>query len=81
MSEPARPTPGERIDLLAAQIEEEIGPGIVMWATIICDGCGAEVEVEAKQQEPPEGWMLGGHRRGEDFCPACWQIILANQTD
>lgn len=63
-------TPAERIDALAAEIEAERGPGVIMWAMIVCNNCGARTEIEAGQTELP-GWTLGPHGAGEDYCPEC----------
>lgn len=61
-------SPGDRIDELMADTGLD---GVVVFALLICNGCGARVEIEAAQQDPPEGWVLGGHGENRDFCPRC----------
>lgn len=63
-------TPAERIDALAADMEEEHGPGVVVWAMLFCNGCGTGTSIEAGQTDL-RGWTLGPHGADKDYCPVC----------
>jgi hypothetical protein len=65
-----------RIDLLRALMSEhytDIGP--ILFATLICDGCGLSMTATGPDVEHIarhfEDWEIGEHGEGQDFCPGC----------
>lgn len=60
----------ERVRQLREEIEEVAGPGLLIAAWVVCNGC--ERRARIMSDEDLEGWHLGGHGEGTDLCPDCY---------
>lgn len=66
----------DRLDTLRAVVAEHVEDvGELVAAVVICNGCGMTAQVEPPFDLPPDGWTLGGHGEGRDFCPACVPVV------
>ena len=66
--QPDKPLSDRVDDLFAAGAEHLEGPSLGQFARLVCDGCGANVQLDPEHAELPEDWIstLDG-----DFCPRC----------
>lgn len=58
----------QRFADLKASTEADMPGSLARIAAVMCDGCGATVEVDYKNPELPKGWTA--QERG-DFCARC----------
>lgn len=68
----SRATIAHRAARLRAMLEREHGPGQLLFAAVICNGCGLRHAARSPEElaKLTYGWRIGEFG-GDDYCPSC----------